>query len=71
MDRRNPEKIYIIENKIVILHSAARVRRKKRGEKMPVRRIKLLKTNAEKMSEISLAIMLLKNQIVIAFFPLC
>jgi hypothetical protein len=67
----NQAKIYAIENKIVILSLAARVAGKKRGRKKPVNCIKLLKTNGEKMSEIKLAIMLLKNKQVMPVFPLC
>jgi hypothetical protein len=44
---------------------------KTRGEKMKVSSIMLLKTNALKMSETSLSIMLLKNKLLIGVFPLC
>jgi len=43
---------------------------KTRGEKMKVSSIMLLKTNVEKMPESGLSIMLLKNKLVIAVFPL-
>jgi len=48
MNSENLAKIYVIENNIVSLPSAARVRGKKGGEKMGVSCVKLLKTNVEK-----------------------
>jgi hypothetical protein len=55
------EKLYVIENNNVI-SSPASGWEKTRGEKMKVSPIMLLKTNGEKMSEISLAIMLMKRR---------
>jgi hypothetical protein len=50
MNGKNSAKIYIIENKIVSLFSAAKVMGEKRGRKMRLIFLKLLKTNVEKMS---------------------
>ena len=52
-------KIYVIESKVVRFISAQESE-KTRGGKMKVSPIMLLKTNGEKMSEIRLAIILLK-----------
>ena len=41
------------------------------GGEMRVSSIMLLKTNIEKMTDFRLSIMLLKNKLVIVFFPLC
>ena len=61
MDSENFEKIYVIENTVVSLSSAARVMKKKGGEKMGVSCVKLLKTHVEKMSLFSLSTMLMKT----------
>ena len=52
-------------------NSAEAGRKKTRGEKMKVSSIMLLKTNASKMSETGLSIILLKNKLLIDVFPLC
>src|SRR5208282_6431436 len=54
-----------------LLHSRQRGSEKTRGEKMKVSSIMLLKTNASKMSETSLSIMLMKRKAVTVVFPLC
>ncbi len=42
-----------------------------RGEKMQVTSIMLLKTNVEKMTDLGLSIMLMKNKLVTGVSPLC
>jgi len=63
-------KIQIVETNSVN-RIALRLGSKNAGEKMKVSSIMLLKTNASKMSEIGLSIMLLKNKLVTGLFPLC
>ncbi len=64
------QKIQVVETNSVN-RIALRLGSKNAGEKMKVSSIMLLKTNASKMSETSLSIMLLKNKLVIGIFPLC
>jgi hypothetical protein len=70
MNYDNLRKLYIVESKWVNL-----VRMvpwlKTRGGNMQVTSIMLLKTNVDKVSEIRLSIMLMKNKIVIGISPLC
>jgi hypothetical protein len=60
MNNENSLKVYIVENKIDSLPMMATVVEKKRGQKMWVICIKLLKTHIEKMSVYRLAIILMK-----------
>jgi hypothetical protein len=62
MNGENRAKIYIIENKIVILSSLARFTGKKGGQKRRVGCLKSLKTNVEKMSAFRLSTMLMKTK---------
>jgi len=60
MNREKLANIHVIENKIVIASSAARVMNEKGGKKPKASAIMLLKTHVEKMSLLSLAIMFMK-----------
>ncbi len=70
MKREFLAKMYVVETKMVSLF-LGQTSEKMRGEKMKDSPIMLLKTHVEKMSEIGLAIMLLKNKLVIPCLPLC
>jgi hypothetical protein len=70
MKREFLAKMYVIEDKLVSFF-LGKVGEKTRGEKMKVSPIMLLKTHVENMSEIGLAIMLLKNKLVMPCLPLC
>jgi hypothetical protein len=61
MNSKNLAKIYVNENNIVSKFSVTGLRRKKRGRKMALSCIKLLKTNVEKMSVFRLSTMLMKT----------
>jgi len=60
MNRENLVNVYITENKIVILSSAARVRGGGKGKKTRSNFCKLLKTDIEKMPVFRLSMMLMK-----------
>ncbi len=60
INSENLAKNYTIENKILILSSAARAVKKKGDKNMRLMYVKLLKTNIEKMSTFRLSIILMK-----------